>query len=421
MNSKSSNDSDDATGQQTKRWKFRVLDGDTDQPVSNARLRIAAWASNNAPTDVGANGSAVTRDLDDVSGSDDGWLEVDLPEGGRVVVVSRDPRFFHVTQQSEKVGSKHQHLLRCWRGSRFTGRVLQADWTPAANATLNVGARVLHTAWMDRLGIDHKIFMSWDHGQWPNWTTSVTTDDDGRFDVHVPPTTAVSYVRVGSATLSFFAIDDTAVRNSHPVSPLLKHVPFMVELKREAATDGTFDAGTIKLEAGISLTGKVGRADGSPAAGVQVWAEPIVNIQRDAYEFSPHAGRHLLTDEQGGFRFAPLRPGPVKLTVRDRSRDQDGKPTGPSFPTVLLGAEVLLPPGAMQVKKLLTIPQPVWKARRPDSVETPSGEKGETLDDDSVQMSLPSLNWSAPVVTFKFAEAHTLDALRLELLPDTRF
>ena len=36
-------------------------------------------------------------------------------------------------------------------------------------------------------------------------------------------------------------------------------------------------------------------------------------------------------------------------------------------------------------------------------------------------MGLPGPNWSSPILKFNFAEAAELNALRLELLPDTRF
>lgn len=62
-----------------------------------------------------------------------------------------------------------------------------------------------------------------------------------------------------------------------------------------------------------------------------------------------------------------------------------------------------------------------WKTRRPDSVTSESNETAMILDDDSVQLSLPSPNWSAPTMKIYFAEATTIGLLRLELLPDSRF
>ncbi len=62
-----------------------------------------------------------------------------------------------------------------------------------------------------------------------------------------------------------------------------------------------------------------------------------------------------------------------------------------------------------------------WKTRRPDSVTSESNETAMILDDDSVQLSLPSPNWSAPTMKTYFAEATTIGLLRLELLPDSRF
>lgn len=62
-----------------------------------------------------------------------------------------------------------------------------------------------------------------------------------------------------------------------------------------------------------------------------------------------------------------------------------------------------------------------WTTRRPDAVASESKETAVILDDDSVQMSLPSPNWSAPVVKFPFAEAVSISSLCLELLPDSRF
>jgi beta-lactamase regulating signal transducer with metallopeptidase domain len=337
----------------TRTWRFRVLDDQTENAVPQVRVRVTPWAQGQDPQEPLI-----------VTGTDDGWLEVQLPDPGAAFLTIVDPRFFDSTVEGLKpqqeprnrlgiVTWSNEHVfeladantapvLRCWRGSRFVGTVLQADGSPAAHATLNVGARIGHIMWMERMGIPN-VFVSWDHGQWPNWRTAVITDERGRFETRVPPAQAVNYVRVGSATLSFGALDDTAAREADRNSPLLRHVPFMLELSRDAEQEGTFDAGAITLESGVVLQGRVQREDGSPADGVQVWAEPVVNIRRDAYEFSPHAGRYVLTDENGQFVFAPLRAGPVEVTVRDRERNADGQATSPGYPKTLMKSRVTLP------------------------------------------------------------------------------
>ncbi|MCA9063086.1 MAG: M48 family metalloprotease [Planctomycetaceae bacterium] len=519
--------------------KIRVID-DSNQPIANARVSTVISAG--SPDQPVAS-------LRHYNSSEDGWLEVPAELSASVRIA--DPRFFASSLQgpNENADPSSTPTLQCWRGDSFVGRILRADGRPAADAVLNIGARVIHTTWMNRMGNDHRIFMSWDHGQWPNWYTKVRTDEDGRFTVQVPPAGAVSYVRVGSATLSFGAIADDSVRAINPDDPLLNHVPFMVELKRESAANGIFDAGEITLEEGVSLSGNIVRADGTPAGGVQVWAEPIVDIRRDAYEFSPWAGRYVMTDAKGNFEFAPLQPGKVTLTVRDQPRDVRGQPTDTHFSRKLLSQEwtlwdnvprqtcriELLPDtetvlntlkGSWQVysrvqpqsgaemppddtglyhfdgqtftktyngKQLavgilevdvtqkpprlrmryrrdgrlsgenegpiefrtngevwLAVPdttfhptaesqltgQPrivwkmrpvdvvdnrVWQLRRRDRLMSVNGEGWETLSDGSIQFSLPSPNWSAPQLWFPFAAATKLNAVRLELLPDTRF
>ncbi|MCA9059993.1 MAG: carboxypeptidase regulatory-like domain-containing protein, partial [Planctomycetaceae bacterium] len=328
----------------TRDWRIQVVDDDG-QPVPSPRVKVISWLQTSPtgkdPVSIAFTGVEESRTRIH-KGNADGWLELTLPVDATATLQIDDPRFFGSVLEGLKTevnesgdaqpavlkpsvdANRTLPVLRCWRGDRFVGRVLQADGRPAADSRLNVGARVSATQWMDRLGIDHRIQMSWDHGQWPNWYTAVITDADGRFSVQVPPATAVNYVRVGSATLSFGAINDDAVRAANPDSAMLRHVPFMVELKREQAQNGVFDAGEISLESGVALNGRVIRADGSPAVGVQLWAEPVVEIRRDAYEFSPHAGRYVVTDDHGLFELAPLRPGKVTFTIRDHPRDGRG-------------------------------------------------------------------------------------------------
>ncbi len=234
-----------------KRWKFRMFDEATDRPVRKAQVRLTPWRK----------GKGLLEPVL-LEGTEDGWIEFDAPEPGGGMIHVVDERFFHASLEGvkppsdnvwddgvwfpqrmfESVDGESPPAIRCWRGSRFLGRVQQADGKPASKAQLNIGARIINTTWMNRMGIDHKVWMSWDHGQWPNWMTTVTTDDQGRFEVRVPPGDAISYIRVGSATLSFSAINDTVTRNNSPNSALLDHVPFMVELNREVESEGTFDA-----------------------------------------------------------------------------------------------------------------------------------------------------------------------------------
>lgn len=132
-----------------------------------------------------------------------------------------------------------------------------------------------------------------------------------------------------------------------------------------------------------------------------------------------------VTDNDGHFQIEGLPPGEHEFIVwhersshlekRLRIKVEPGKTTLTSraFP----GSRFQIESGKLKRQPYGSF----WKAVRPDSITTETAESGEILDDDSVQMGLPGPNWSSPILKFNFAEAAELNALRLELLPDTRF
>ena len=122
-----------------------------------------------------------------------------------------------------------------------------------------------------------------------------TTASDGRFRVTVLPSEAALEAKVGSATLSFPPVNDDLLRRSEPDNVLLKYVPFQVRVPTSGAVDNELDCGTVTLERGIVLRGRVLDTEGQP---VRVTALPLVPIRRDSTDFSPHAGRYVTTDAE---------------------------------------------------------------------------------------------------------------------------
>ncbi len=92
--------------------------------------------------------------------------------------------------------------------------------------------------------------------------------------------------------------------------------PFERELAPERERGGAIDAGTLMLEHGVVLHGRLIDADGGSLAGM---------ILRASSKQYPYADRETRSLENGTFVFAPLLPSIVTLSVDARLRDAKGE------------------------------------------------------------------------------------------------
>jgi hypothetical protein len=115
--------------------------------------------------------------------------------------------------------------ISLWRGTLVTGRLVRPDGSAAPNTPLKVGVYINNQLWKKRLRMD-QTFYSWDHGEWPNWLRTVVTDREGRFEATVPPPDARSWVRVGTGSLGFSAINDTELPSKASSSVVSELAPF---------------------------------------------------------------------------------------------------------------------------------------------------------------------------------------------------
>ena len=188
--------------------------------------------------------------------------------------------------------------------TKLTGKLVFPDGTPAAATPLQIGTYVTDSEWKVRLGLD-TAGQSWDHGRHPNWTTRAVTDAEGRFEAHVPPTSARSWVRVG-----------TPSGGSADPSPVDVFAPFERDFSAEQERARVLDAGTLKLEHGVILRGRVVDADDRPLSNV---------VLRSSDKLRPYAARETRSLGDGSFVFAPHHPSVITLSVDARLRDVEGK------------------------------------------------------------------------------------------------
>ncbi len=177
-------------GQLVSTWKCRWVDGQTDQPLQGIAIDVCHADS---PPHV------LTTDAD-------GMIEVQVPQGQFTSLFVRSPGWW--TQGMAVIGKTpldpdgnaeppipgdavETVTYKLWRGTIIGGRVLQPGGEPAAGVSLSAGVYINNQQWKERLGME-LAFYSWDHGQWPNWSTGIITDSDGSFEATVPPPTGAA-------------------------------------------------------------------------------------------------------------------------------------------------------------------------------------------------------------------------------------
>jgi hypothetical protein len=239
--------------------------------------------------------------------------------------------------------------IAIWKGTIVTGQLRKPDGTPAAEVTLNVGVYIHSEDWKERLGMEHGTFNSWDHGDWPNWRSSVVTHGDGSFSITVPPPDARSWVRVGTTGLGFGSISPIGLGREEKRGPLAEYAPFECEIPQFSGptpveNDNRRDFGVLQLQNGIVLKGRVVDAQGNPLAGIHLLTSG---------QHGPHAGRSAESSQDGSFEFLPMNPGTFTLEPDARKRDETGKIVSRDVQAVFVKQEVAIPESSNSVELIV--------------------------------------------------------------------
>lgn len=286
-------------GGPSRTWKAQLLDGLTNKPLDNVRLRIDGRIYT---TDAGGLISVAIPD-NTVS-----FISIDPDEpfwASTYTYLGDNPGRRRGNEPAPNLNSPR--IIKAFKGTHVTGRLLTPDNRPVPDAPLTVGVYISNQEWKKRLDMDLG-FYSWDHGDWPNWSIQVVTDAQGRFQATVPPPDARSWVRVGTSQLSFTAI---SASNNNLVN---QYAPFEATAPQDES-DGQCAFGDLHLQAGVILKGKVLNAGGKPL--------PNVTLHTSS-PHGPYAGRSTISGPDGSYEFLPILPGSLTLSPKanvENSRD----------------------------------------------------------------------------------------------------
>jgi hypothetical protein len=192
---------------------------------------------------------------------------------------------------------KRSSIVKIWEGTRIVGRLEKASGEPASDLVVQVGCYVNDGLWRKRLGL-RAGFQTWDHGDWPNWRTVVTTSKKGLFTVVIPPAFSLSWLRVGSASMRTGVLRNRS-GDAYPA--------FEIERTDLAGLGiGDIDLGVIRLKQGVTLKGRVVDVAGKPVANAYVMAWSG-RQEGNAKSFSD---LHTTTaDAEGNYELPEMLPG----------------------------------------------------------------------------------------------------------------
>lgn len=235
-------------------------------------------------------------------------------------------------------------FVKLWQGTEVTGRLLWPDGSPATGVRLNMGVYINNQTWKERFGMD-LTFYSFDHGDWPNWTGAVVTDDKGRFHVTVPPEDARLWFRVGTTALSFSAIHPPTI-NDATTQKLSKCVPFEYQIggysrsgllrvdPLPADSGRHLQLGDLRLETGVHVGGRVLDSAGNGLFGVRLTTNG---------PHGPHSGRSATSGPGGNFEFLAIAPGTLTVHPDARLRDEKGQVNSRDVQAVFVDQSFTIP------------------------------------------------------------------------------
>ena len=184
------------------------------------------------------------------------------------------------------------------------------------------GVYIHNQSWKEKLGMDLTRY-SFDHGDWPNWSRTIITDDNGNFRVTVPPRDARFWFRIGTTQLGFSP--QTGVGEDEVVSQRLATcVPLEIQYGGSSRsnelivhdipeTDNlVLHTGDLPLETGVIVRGRVVDAEGKGLANVRLTSTG---------PHGPHSGRSATSGEDGKFEFPAMAAGILTVHPDARLRD----------------------------------------------------------------------------------------------------
>jgi hypothetical protein len=138
------------------------------------------------------------------------------------------------------------------------------------------------------------------------------------------------------------------------------------------------DMGTLKLQRGESISGKLMDVNGKPVAGVYLHADSIARVQGFTTPISDQSSRWAISDANGEFKMEPLPPGKYRLQTSDEYVDLSGDrghwPPRHVPPAVFLPTEVTLVEGQPSAPvELRAVPEELIEAQVVDSQGKPRG------------------------------------------------
>ncbi|MCG8651182.1 MAG: M56 family metallopeptidase [Pirellulales bacterium] len=323
----------DSSPPTTRVWKARLVNGLTDEPLVQIKVRANAAV----PGQSELQPKTFTTD-------DEGFIQIPIHDGKATTIevleagwwtsglnFVGDGIYAKRVQRGEKgltpPDPETPRIVKFYPGQKIAGRLLDPAGVPLAKGRLKVGVYLSNQNWKKRLGMNLTRH-SWDHGDWPNWSTAVITDEQGVFQATVPPEEARSWVRVGTTELGFGAIPSSNPEAEEAGRVLAKYVPFEFQIGGVGGMtpvisplDLTLDKdtlsfGDLQLQTGMMVHGRVVDVQGKGLAGVYLTTEGL---------HGPHSGRSAISGKNGEFKLGPVRDGTLIIRPDARLRDQRGK------------------------------------------------------------------------------------------------
>lgn len=257
--------------------RIKVLDS-AGQPVAKTPIHVAVWTDEDFPHNQ------------DYACDADGRVEIKLPKTLTILRIwaSRDghvPLFAHWWPEHQANGFPipEEFTFRLAKGSVIGGVVKNADGQPIAGAKVEVR----HVGRADDM-TERPVISTW----LANGDGGRVTDADGRWSLDNVPADEEAQVRLKISHPDY--IDD----QSWGEMQQKQHVT-MEQLRAKTAV--------VVMQRGINVTGMVTAADGKPVAGAVVVFGDRPYFQEGSQE--------VRTDQGGGYRFPPLPPGAMTVTV----------------------------------------------------------------------------------------------------------
>jgi hypothetical protein len=320
-------------------WTAIFVDGETKKPLERLTVEFRCWKSGHREPQpmTFSSGSGGEVKLPLASGT---HTEIEVKGKSRWLAskfqIGDFPKERYPPDEKPPAADPSKPVtFDLWKGTEVRGKMLQPDGKPAAGILLHVGAYINNMTWYEKYCGHQMELHNWDHGDWPNWQTSLFTDKDGSFSAIVPPHDARSWVRVGTVDGDHSPII-VAKDNPHPhLRALLSYAPFIHQVQtQDIKNQEVIDLDMLQLARGVVLKGRVVDADGKPLSKIPLYTSS---------KHGPYAGRSTESAADGSFEFLPMSPGKITLTPRAELRNEKDEKISRDVQAVFVRREITLP------------------------------------------------------------------------------